>query len=190
MKSRVGIATIFATLLWPALAFAAAGGEESGSWSALIFYAINFALFIWVIKRYGGPLITKFFSDRAANIRETLSRSESNFTEAQELANRAAQRMATLEAEKQQITSDLADETVFQIQRVYELAQETVARIRRDTATTASALREAGQRSLRQALAEASGTLARELLARNFEAADQHRMLEGFIEKLGDEARR
>lgn len=189
MKSRVTIATIFAAGLWPALAFAAEGAEERGSWSALIFYVINFALFVWVIKRYGGPLITKFFSDRAGTIRETMSRAESNLREAQELANRAAERMAKLEAEKQQITSDLADETVYQIQRIYELARETVARIARDTTMTSAALREAAQRSLREALAEASGTLARGILARNFEARDQHRLLEGFVEKLGEEAR-
>src|SRR5437879_10524000 len=118
MRPRVTIATIFAAGLWPALAVAADGAEERGSWSALIFYAINFALFLWAIKRYAGPLITKFFSDRAATIRETMGRAESNFREAQELANRAAERMAKLEAEKQQIAADLADETVYQIQRV------------------------------------------------------------------------
>lgn len=189
MKSRVTIATIFAAVLWPALAFAAEGGEERASWSALIFYVINFALFLWIIKRYAGQLITKFFSDRADTIRETMSRAESNFREAQERAHRAAERMAKLEAEKQQITSDLADETVYQVRRIYELAQETVARIERDVAMTSAALREAAQRSLRKALAEASGTLARDILERNFEPGDQHRLLEGFVEKLGEEAR-
>jgi F0F1-type ATP synthase membrane subunit b/b' len=119
-----------------------------------------------------------------------MARAESLYHEAQERANRAAERMAKLEAEKTRIASDLADETVYQIGKLYDAAHETVARLKRDAEQTASALREAAQRQVRHALAEAAGHLARELLMRNFEAADQARLLEGLSERLSEEARR
>ena len=190
MKSRIAIVLIVAAGLCPSLAFAAEGAEQDGSWSALIFYAINFAIFLWVIKRFAGPGIAGFFRDRATGIREDMSRSEAAFKEAEKLASRAADRMAKIEAEKNKIASDLADETVYQIGRRYDLAHETVARIKRDNELTKAALRVGAQRRLRESMAAAAGRLAREIVTRNFEAADQTRLLEGFIEKLGEEARR
>ena len=61
------------------------------------------------------PAARNFFRDRATGIRATLAKADAAFREAEELANRAAERMAKLEAEKNQISSDLADETVYQI---------------------------------------------------------------------------
>jgi F-type H+-transporting ATPase subunit b len=190
MKSRIAIVLIVAAGLCPAPGFAAERAAQEGSWSALIFYAVNFAIFLWLMKRFAGPAITGFFHDRATAIRQNMSSAEAAFKEAETLANRAAERMVKLEAEKNRIASDLADETVYQIGRRYDLAHETVARIKRDTELTKAALRVGAQRRLRESMAAAAGRLAREILTRNFEAADQTRLLEGFIEKLGEEARR
>jgi hypothetical protein len=98
--------------------------------------------------------------------------------------------MAQLDAEKKQIASEFAAETQYQIGRIQELARETVARIERDTNLTVIAVREGAQRRLRQSLAMAAGRLARDLVARHFEASDQKRLLEVFIDRLGDEASR
>ncbi len=98
--------------------------------------------------------------------------------------------MAKLEAEKSQIASDLADETVYQIGRIYDLAQESAARIKRDAETSAVAMAENANRRVREALAHAAGQLASDLVKRNFEAADQGRLVQGFVEKLSTEAGR
>jgi F0F1-type ATP synthase membrane subunit b/b' len=50
-------------------------------------------------------------------------------------------------------------------------------------------VREGAQRQLRQTLAEAAGRIARELVRQTFETADQRRLLNGFIERIGEEAR-
>lgn len=190
MKARIAIlAVLLGTTLTPALAIAAEGaGEERGTWGALIFYVINFLLFIGVLWKYALPAGRNFFRDRAVGIREGQSKAETAFREAQNLANRAAERMARLEAEKTQIASDLADETVYQIGRIYDLAQEAAARIRRDAQSSGAAMAENAQRQVREALAHAAGNLARELVTSSFEAGDQTRLLQGFVEKLSEEA--
>lgn len=192
MKPRIAIAaTLLGAALTPSLALAAeGGGEERGTWTALVFYVINFALFAGILWKYALPAARKFFKDRATGIRETLLKADAAFRGAQELANRAAERMAKLEAEKSQIASDLADETVYQIGRIYDLAQESAARIKRDTELTAAAMRENANRRVREALARAAGKLARDLVANNFQPGDQSSLLQGFIEKLGEEAGR
>jgi F-type H+-transporting ATPase subunit b len=192
MKSRIAIAAaLLVAALTPTLAIAAeGGGEERGSWGALLFYVINFLLFAAILWKYALPAARNFFRDRALGIRDTWSKAEAALRGAQELANRAAEQMARLEAEKNQIASDLADETVFQIGRIYDLAQEAAARIKRDAELGAAAMGENAQRRVREALAHAAGSLARELVANNFQPGDQTRLLQGFVEKLGEEAGR
>ena len=189
-RSRYAIATIVAVLLCPAAAFAAEGAEGSGSWFALIFYIINFGLFVWLVRRFGGPQIVDFFKNRARTIRETARRAQTALAEAQILMKRAADLTAGLEAEKARLKSELAEETKYQIKRVNELADEAAARIRRDGAISVVAAREAGQRSLREALAGAAARLANEMVRKDFRPADQTRLLDGFVVRLGEEARR
>jgi F-type H+-transporting ATPase subunit b len=187
MKSRTGIAIVAAAVLCPTLAFAAEGPEAKGSWFSLIFYVINFVIFLWILRHYAGPPVVKYFRDRATGMRDSIGRADAAFHEAQALANRAAERIAKLEAEKAQISSDLADETVYQVGRIYDLARETVARIKRDTEMTATALQEAAHRRAREALAAGAGRLAGELVERNFVPADQRRLLDSFLERLRGE---
>jgi len=189
-RSLYTIVAVVTVLLCPIGAFAAEGPEASGSWTALIFYIINFGLFLWLIRRFGGTQIAAFFSSRAKSIRETASRSATALKDAQALARRAADLTAGLAAEKSRLASDLATETAFQIKRLDELARETAERIKRDSAISVSAAREAGQRRLREALANAAARLALELVKRDFQSADQMRLLDRFVVRLGEEARR
>ncbi|HYK64007.1 MAG TPA: hypothetical protein VEY94_03600, partial [Patescibacteria group bacterium] len=99
MKKWITTAAIFAASFFPQAALAAEeGGAEHGSWLMLTFFAINFVLFVWVLVHFAAPAARKFFSDRATTIRSGLSRAEKAFAEAEELANKAAARMAALAA--------------------------------------------------------------------------------------------
>jgi F0F1-type ATP synthase membrane subunit b/b' len=119
-----------------------------------------------------------------------MQRADSALLQAQERASRATEQMSGLEAEKAKIASEMADETVYQVGRIYDMAQEAVARLKRDTELTSAALRESGRRHVREAMALAAGEIARELIVRNFEPSDQSRLLEQFTAKLNQEAGR
>jgi F0F1-type ATP synthase membrane subunit b/b' len=192
MKLKAAIATVLSVGLFPALAFCAenSSATEAGSWFALLFYVINFSLFVVIIVRYAGPAIKGFFRDRAVGIRQNMQRADSALLDAQERASRAAEQMSRLEADKAKIASEMADETVYQVGRIYDMAREAVARLKRDTELTSAALRESGRRHVREAMALAAGEIARELIVRNFEPADQSRLLEQFTAKLTQEAGR
>ena len=183
-----------AVLLLPAAGWCAeSGGGEAGgggSWLSLLFYVINFAVFVWILVHYAGPPARKFFADRAGGIKETFTRAEATLKEAQDLANRAAERMSRLEAEKKQLRADLDAETAYIANRIREMARETAQRIVRDTELTGAAITEAAQRQVRAMLAETTGKLARELMVKSFTDDDQARLLRGFEEKLAQEAHR
>jgi F0F1-type ATP synthase membrane subunit b/b' len=189
IRSRSTIATIVTVLLCPALAFAAEGAEAPGTWTALIFYIINFGLFIWIVKRFGGPQISSFFKDRARNIRANMGRASQALHDAQELSKRAAQLTDGLAAEKQKMSADLAGETAFQMTQIDQQARESVDRIKRDATLSVDALRDAGQRRLRESLAAAAVQVARELVRRDFQPGDQTRLLQNFSSRLDEEAR-
>jgi F-type H+-transporting ATPase subunit b len=181
-------------LLLPAAGWGAEGGSEAatggGSWLSLLFYVINFAVFVWILARYAGPPARKFFADRAGGIRETFARAEATLKEAQTLAKGAAERMSRLEAEKKQLRADLDAETAYIANRIREMADDSAQRIVRDTELTGSAITEAAQRRVRATLAETTGKLARELMVKSFTDNDQARLLRGFEEKLAQEAHR
>ena len=111
---------------------------------------------------FAGPVARKFFADRAATIRTALSRAQSALAEAEDLANKAAARMAALSAELKKLGDELEQETAFQVGKVAELAKSTAERIRRDTEMSSSALSEAAKRRVRAQLAESAATLARD----------------------------
>jgi F-type H+-transporting ATPase subunit b len=190
---RVAFISAGASLIAPAAAFCAeAGGEpaSAGSWLSLLLYVINFGLFVWILKRYASAPAHKFFADRAAAIKERFARVETEYKQAQDLARRAAERMARLEAEKNQLRADLDAETGYISDRIREMARETAARIIRDNELTARAMADAARRQIRATLADATGRLARELIASNFSSDDQSRLLRGFEQKLAQEAHR
>ncbi len=190
MNSRIAkLALGMAVLLWPASGLAAEAEPSEGSWLALIFYGINFVLFVWILRAYGWPRISEFFHNRSGVIRDNRNRAERAFRDAQELANRAAQQLRQLDAEKRAMLAELDDETNYEIRRIEEAARETVDRIRRDTQRARVALLDGAQRRLRQALAEAAGGIARELVTRNFQPSDQARLLHNFVEHVGEETR-
>jgi ATP synthase F0 subunit b len=190
MKARIAsVSVTAATVFWPSWVFAAEGQQAEGSWFALIFYAVNFLLFLWIVRRYGWSRITQFFHDRSHTIRDIRGRAEKAHHEAQELANRAAQQLRQLEADQHKMMSELDEETTYQMSQMNDAAREAVSRIRRDKEITIVALRDGAQRRLRQTMAEAAGRIARELVTRNFQASDQARLLQGFIERIGEEAR-
>jgi len=191
MKKWIISAALIGAALFPSAALAAAEAEESqGSWLLLLFFTINFILFVFVLGYFAGPLARKFFADRAATIRTGLSRAERAFAEAQDLANKAAARMAALEAELKKTAEEIEEETAFQVTRVAELAKSTAERIRNDAVLSTAALAEAAKRRVRARLAETAATLARDLIGREFQRDDQGRLIDGFMEQLAGGARR
>ena len=191
MKKWITMAAIFGAVLSPRIATAAAEAQEQrGSWLLLVFFVINFVLFAFVVVHFAGPIARKFFADRAARIRSDLSRAQKAFAEAQDLANKAAARMAALEAELKKTAVEIEEETAFQVSKIKELAKSTAERIKRDATISAAALAEAAKRRVRARLAETAARLARDLIGRDFQRDDQGRLIDNFMEKLGSGADR
>jgi len=188
MKRWIATGLVALAAFFPSAAVAAEEAEGHGSWLSLSFFVINFLLFVFVLVYFAGPPLRRFFADRAATIHSDLAKSAKAFQDAEALARAAAERIAALESEVAQLKRELEEETAFLLRRISELARSNADRIRRDTEVTAAALVDNAQRRVREKLAATAAQLARELIASHFQAADQSRLLAGFMNRLGLEA--
>src|SRR5215469_12976918 len=101
MNSRISRFGLIAVMLfWPSGVFAAEPEQAERSWFALIFYAVNFLLFLWIVRKYGWPRVAEFFRNRSRTIIDSRRDAETGLQEAQELAQRAAQQLGSLDADK------------------------------------------------------------------------------------------
>ncbi|HVN63616.1 MAG TPA: hypothetical protein VMT58_03180 [Candidatus Binataceae bacterium] len=190
MKTWISTAAIFAATMLPRLAWAAEeGGQEHGSWLVLSFFAINFALFAFALVYFAVPLARKFFADRAVTIRTGLSRAETAFTEAQDLANRAAGKIAALEQEIETLAAELDEETAFQVRRISDAAKTASDRVRRDAELGAAATADAATRRVRLRLADAAADIATGLISSQFRSDDQARLIDRFMDRIDTEGR-
>jgi F-type H+-transporting ATPase subunit b len=190
MKLKTILLSIVSVGLSPTLAFCAEGAAEGGgSWLALAFYIFNFALFVYLLVHYAGPITVKFFRERARTIRESIKLSETSFSNANQVAQSAESEVANLEAQKARILEDMRAETAREVARLRAAGQAAAERIRRDAAMTASSISDNGRRIIQAHLASTAVRLARELIVRNFEAADQSRLVREFLQTVGQETR-
>ena len=191
-KITRAVAMLIGFAATPSMVFAAESSapEQGGSWLGLMFFAINFALFVGILVYFVSPMARAYFRDRATEIRSQIDRLNSAFKEAQELANRAAAKIDQLESELATVKSEMEAETAFQVNKIRENARMTADRIRRDTQLTGAAILDAAQRRVRERLAANAAHLARNLIARSIGASDQVRLIDGFMEKIRHEAAR
>jgi F-type H+-transporting ATPase subunit b len=177
MKLKSILVAILSVGLSPTLAFCAEGGAEHGSWVALIFYIINFAVFVYLLVHYAGPLAIRFFRERAQEIRGNIQLSESGLHNAEQTARAAEAQIAGLEAEKARLLKEMREQTTREVARMLELARMAAERIRRDGELTAQSIAESGRRNFQTELAANVVRMARELLVQNFGPEDQTRLI-------------
>jgi F-type H+-transporting ATPase subunit b len=188
MKLKTILAVTLSVGLSPTLAFCAEGAAEGGSWFALLFYIINFAIFVYILVRFAGPLTVRFFRERAQEIRDNIDLTESGFRSAAQTAEAARAEIARLEAEKARILAEMRAETAREVARMRELGQMAAQRIRRDGKSAARSIVDAGRLTIQAHLAAVATRLARELIVNNFEPADQTRLVREFLDTVRQEA--
>ncbi len=159
------------------------------SWVALIFYIINFAIFVYILVRFAGPITIKFFHDRAVEIRERIHLSETGFRSATRTAEQAEAQIRGLAAEKELLLTEMRAETAREAARIRELGQMAAQRIRRDAEMTARSIADNGRRTVQAHLAATAARMARELIVNNFEPEDQSRLVREFLDTVSHEAR-
>jgi F-type H+-transporting ATPase subunit b len=190
MKLATAIAATALLGMLPSLALAAEHSTpEGGSWLVLLFYIINFAIFVYLIAHYAAPAIRDFFHQRATLIRNNLRQSQADYKIAQEAEQQVRTLLAGLETEKARVLQDMRDATEVEVARIREQSRTAAQRIRRDGELMAQNTADQARRQVRAAMAAIAIAKARELIRAEFESRDQSRLLNDFIDTIRHGAR-
>lgn len=164
MEHHVEHAPTIATLMWP---------------------AINFAIFAYLLVRgLAGPL-REFFRARAERLRSELAAGSRARQDAEAVRARLAKEMADLPATRERLQADLRATAEREREQLLAQGRQTAERIRRDAALFADQQVAAARRTLRADVVATAVGEATTLVRNALRPADQERFVRDFATRAG-----
>jgi F-type H+-transporting ATPase subunit b len=169
--------------LW---ASSAPGGEaHAPSATQLLLPAINFLIFLYLIKRFAMPLVRGHLRARRDEIVTALAEADESKRSAEALVRDYRARLARLEEESQRLRGELAAEGEREKAKLLNEAQELAVRISSDADFLAEQEVKLARQELREEIARLAEEAAQKLLRAGLEPADQKRLVEEFLSGVG-----
>lgn len=170
-------------------AFAAGSGGHSGpNWVELGAAIANFAVYVWLIVRFGAAPLKAHFAGRRAKIASAIEEAKVA-AERAELALRAAKEQhAGLEAVRARILNDSEATAVSDAAKVVAAAEVTAAKMVTDAAQLLEQEAAFAEAKYRHRLVEAAMAQAREELSRGLTPEIQHRLIDAGIDRLSKQS--
>jgi F-type H+-transporting ATPase subunit b len=161
-------------------------GEHGIPWAKLVFSAINFAIFLYILRRLGWDSLRNMVGDRRAAIQKALEQAEHAGREAEALRAEWQQRLERLsnelEAMLQQARADIAAER----DQILAAARQAAEVIRRDAQRTAENEIRSAREALRAEVAKQALAIAERRAPERLTANDQHRFVEEFVLRVNE----
>ncbi|HEY6198494.1 MAG TPA: ATP synthase F0 subunit B [Candidatus Binatia bacterium] len=173
-----------ATLLLSAPAFASEAEEHHASAGELIFPAINLFLFLFLIYKFGLPLVRDYFKNRRATIAAAINEAEEARRRAEALLADFRSRLARLGDELRRIREELSADGERAKAKLLEEAAETARRIKSDADFLGEQEVRLARQELRKEIVERAAGTAERLVRENLTPADQKRMVGEFLSEV------
>jgi len=187
------LASLLAALLllvaMPAFAAGGAEGAHAGpNWIELGAAIANFAVYLWLIVRFGAPPLKAFFEGRRAKIASAIEEAKAAAERAESALRAAKEQHAGLEAVRARILSDSEATAVTDSAKVVAAAELSAAKMVIDAAQLLEREAAAAEASYRHRLVEAAMAQAREELSRGLTPEIQHRLIDAGIDRLSKQS--
>jgi F-type H+-transporting ATPase subunit b len=165
----------------------AAGGAEhhTPEISGIIFPLLNFLIYAGIIYYFAVPLIRSFLKSRHDEVLATVTEAAARKRNAEALVGDYRSRLAKLNQEIDSIQASLKAEGERDKARLLREAEGLAAKIKSDAQLLAEQEVMAAKHQVFLELAERAKASATELMRRHLSQADQDRLVEEFIEDLG-----
>jgi F-type H+-transporting ATPase subunit b len=185
MKSLTAAVVSSALFLAAAPVF---GAEEhhAAPISQIIYPAINFLIFVYLLKRFALPPVMAFLRGRRESIVKTVAEAAEEKLRAEAIVLDYRERLARLDHETQKIQSELRAEGERDKARMLREAEELATKIKADANFQVEQDLKAARYRLRGEIARLAREAAESLLRARFTEADEKRLLEEFVGKLGE----
>ncbi len=180
---RVGLASLAA--LAPAVAFAAAGGDEHGGGVRdFVWHSVNLLLLIAALVYFARGPIAGFLNERRAKIEDGIQSAGRELADAERKLADCEQRIASLDGEIDGIRSAVQRQAESERDRLLAEAHGTAERIRRDAVAAVEQEVRRARTQLRAETVDLAVQLAGELLRSQVSDADRTRLVDDFVQRI------
>jgi F-type H+-transporting ATPase subunit b len=180
---RVVALSAASLLLGVEAAFAASGeGAHHGpSWSLTLWACVNFATYLWILRRFAWPLVREYLQGRRDTVLKALEAAQRAKADAERLKSDFELRMRTLESEAANAREEILALAQLDAKRAVEQAEQTAEIIRRDARLVADQEVARARQLLRDEAVEQVTRLAAALISKELGAEDQERFVREFL---------
>jgi F-type H+-transporting ATPase subunit b len=173
-------------LFTTAQAWAAGGGEHHAPpVSDVIFPAINFLIYAFIIVKFVFPLVRGFLRSRREEVVSVITQASAKKQQAEALVREYRDKLSEVEREAASIQASWNEEAEREKVKLLNDAQVMAAKIKDDARFLADQEVKMARQKLRNDMANQAEAIAEDLVRRHFSPADQNRLATEFIEQIG-----
>ncbi len=182
---RLALAFVLA-LASPALAAGGGGHVEHAGIDAktLALQILNFGVLVFLLIKFGGPLVNKALKARHEQMKADMDEAARLRAAAQARFEQREKRLANIEQEIEAMRAAIKQEAEHDRARVVAAAEEKARRIADDARFQLDQQVKEAEIRFRAEVAAAAVKIAEEILRRSVTAADEQRLLHGFVAEL------
>ncbi len=192
LNKLVGFAASTFFLALPFLSWAVEEGQEAHGGHAeggsqyfdLVLPAINFLLFVFVLRKYALPAVRESLRKRRETIAQALNEAKQAKEEAETLRREYEKKLTGLAVEQEQLRKQALEIAEREKDRILEEAKKMAARARAEAQQIAQREVEEARRLLRKEVAAQATRIATELVQARFTPADQSRFIQDLVQEV------
>lgn len=188
---RNSVPALLAVLALPALVLASGGGGGGHADSGVIlkdfiWRCVNFAVMVGLLGYFVSKPIRNGLQNRRAEIEKSLADAVAAREAAEAKAREYQEKLAKASAEIDTIYASIRREGELERDRILASAREMAVKIEQEADAKAASAVARARLELRAEAARLAVELAEELLAKNVTAADQKRLIDEYMQKVGE----
>jgi len=158
--------------------------EPSVNWLSVGLSWLNFGVLVFILIRFGGPIIKEMLRNRHLTIKKDLDEARALREQAEARLKEYEGRLANIEREIADIMTGIRKEADAEAQRIVGAAHEAATRMRKDAEFAISQEGRRLELELRREAAELAIDTARKLLSNKMTEADQKKLAETFVREM------
>jgi len=160
----------------------AEGAPTAQQWLLLLFTCINFAIFVFLLRRFTSAPLRDFLRGRKKEIVDLMAAAAREKAEAQALKDEYEAKLASLEEAKQELISDVRRMAETEASKMLAAASEAAERLKRDAERAAQSDHDRAVRELRAEAAKLAAALAAEDIRQRLDPGVRQRLVDEFLE--------
>jgi F-type H+-transporting ATPase subunit b len=161
-----------------------AHGHPGIPWGKLAFSAINFSIFIYILRRGAWTALRNWVAERRAHVADALAQADRARREAESLRAEWQRRLDNLGAEFESMLKQARQDITAERDQILAAARQMAEGIRRDAQRTAESEIRGAREELRAEIAKQALAIAERLAPQRLTADDQRRFVNEFVAQV------